>query len=136
MIRTATLDALGAIVALETAFPLKERWSENAWREELSNPERVILMTPDAVLDLAPGPDATDLLRIVVAESARGKGLASRLIEAGLARCPGRWMLEVRDDNLPAQRLYEKFGFTQITRRADYYGQGVDALIYERKEDA
>ncbi|MEO0098221.1 MAG: ribosomal protein S18-alanine N-acetyltransferase [candidate division WOR-3 bacterium] len=41
--------------------------------------------------------------------------------------------LEVRKSNLPAQRFYEKFGFTFTYTRKGYYEDGEDALIYEKK---
>ena len=63
------------------------------------------------------------------------QGVADQLMAAGLERCPGRWLLEVRDDNAPALRLYDKHGFTTIDRRADYYGAGVDALILDRRDN-
>lgn len=87
------------------------------------------------ILVLAPGPDVTDLMRIVVARDCMRQGVADQLMDAGFERCPGRWLLEVRDDNAPALRLYDKHGFTTIDRRADYYGAGVDALILERRDD-
>ena len=39
--------------------------------------------------------------------------------------------LEVRESNLPAIKLYEKFNFTQISIRKNYYPDNKeDALIY------
>ena len=42
-------------------------------------------------------------------------------------------MLEVRNSNIPAQKLYEKHGFKQITIRKNYYDNSEDALIYEKE---
>ncbi len=41
--------------------------------------------------------------------------------------------LEVKEQNNPAQRLYESFGMSQIGSRRAYYKDGSNALIY-RKE--
>ncbi len=38
--------------------------------------------------------------------------------------------LEVRRDNIPAQKLYEAFGMKQVSVRARYYKDGTDAWIY------
>jgi [ribosomal protein S18]-alanine N-acetyltransferase len=40
--------------------------------------------------------------------------------------------LEVRVSNLPAQKLYEKFGFKNILRKPKYYTDGEDAFLMER----
>ena len=41
-------------------------------------------------------------------------------------------MLEVRESNVAAIRLYEKFAFRPVGRRSDYYAPPVeDALVYE-----
>ena len=40
--------------------------------------------------------------------------------------------LEVRCDNEPAKRLYEKHGFCEVGRRRNYYTEPIcDALIYK-----
>lgn len=40
--------------------------------------------------------------------------------------------LEVRCDNEPAKKLYEKHGFSEVGRRRNYYTEPVcDALIYK-----
>ena len=40
-------------------------------------------------------------------------------------------MLEVRESNISAIKLYEKVGFEEINRRKKYYGNE-DAIIMER----
>lgn len=41
--------------------------------------------------------------------------------------------LEVRKDNVPAQRLYDVFGMKLIGQRTKYYKDGSDALIYSKE---
>ena len=43
-----------------------------------------------------------------------------------------RILLEVRDDNLAAQKLYARHGFRSMGRRRGYYGPGLDAVVMER----
>ncbi|WP_314172205.1 ribosomal protein S18-alanine N-acetyltransferase [Streptomyces winkii] len=75
-----------------------------------------------------------DIQTIGVLPSHRGTGLGARLLRRLLAAAAEfachEVMLEVRVDNAPAQRLYERFGFTRIGLRRGYYQPGnVDALV-------
>ena len=68
---------------------------------------------------------------MAVAPQAQGRGLGARLLGALLAEAERRRQrvvsLEVRADNGPAQRLYERHGFTRVGVRRGYYRGGVDA---------
>ena len=80
--------------------------------------------------------EVADLNRIAVCPDARGKGVGSRVLCAleSMAREMGveRIMLEVRQSNAAAIGLYEKAGFTRISERKKYYGDGETALIYQK----
>lgn len=54
--------------------------------------------------------------------------LLSELINA--KNHQGEIWLEVHEDNLPAQKLYEKLGFSQVGARPKYYRDGARALLY------
>lgn len=69
--------------------------------------------------------DEWEIENVVVAANQRRRGIASQLIAelmrlAGQARATSV-LLEVRESNLAARRLYEKLGFTQFARRPQYY---------------
>ncbi|MGW5367338.1 ribosomal protein S18-alanine N-acetyltransferase [Streptomyces sp. NPDC004009] len=75
-----------------------------------------------------------DVQTIAVARSHQGTGLGGRLLtellKAATAFECGEVMLECRVDNVPAQKLYERFGFVPIGVRRGYYQPGnVDALV-------
>jgi ribosomal-protein-alanine N-acetyltransferase len=54
----------------------------------------------------------------------------SHLLAEGAAQGARRTFLEVRRSNLPAQRLYERLGFTVSAVRRNYYSQPEeDALV-------
>lgn len=80
--------------------------------------------------------DEAEILTICVAPSARGKGLGLKLIERahhdlsknGIARL----FLEVSTANIPARRLYDQAGYSEIGRRKAYYRDGNDALVLEK----
>lgn len=80
--------------------------------------------------------DEAELLNIVIAPAQQGRGLGKVLLtkiiqeaqQLGAKDC----FLEVRESNSQAYQLYERFGFNEIARRANYYPtpQGFeDALI-------
>jgi ribosomal-protein-alanine N-acetyltransferase len=69
--------------------------------------------------------DEASILNIVVHPSRRRRGLALALVRAALAAIResggNRCLLEVRESNTAARRLYEKFGFRIDGIRRDYY---------------
>lgn len=140
IISSASVGDLEQILALEeTGFDRPQRWSREAWQAELDNADRLVLVRHDArglvvgVAAFSLVADMADLLRVVVAPDSRGRGIGGSLIRAGMdwAKAVGahRMLLEVRPDNAPAVRTYEKLGFATLDRRRDYYGAGLDALV-------
>lgn len=76
-------------------------------------------------------PDECHLVNIAVAAEYRGKGLGQSLIDftfdwAGRRSC-SNVLLEVRESNRSAIRLYEKNGFQQVGIRKNYYSEGLNA---------
>lgn len=140
IISAARVDDLDAVVTLEeSGFGAGERWSRDSWLAELEHPDRLVLVRHDArgqvigVASFSLVEDLSDLLRVVVAPEARGRGIGGSLVRAGMdwAKAIGarRMLLEVRPDNVPAVRTYEKLGFAALNTRRDYYGTGADALV-------
>ena len=79
-----------------------------------------------------------ELLRIAVDKRYRRQGIAERLMtdmlsdlsEAGAERIT----LEVRAHNIPATKLYKKYGFKDIFVRTNYYHDPEDdGLIFQRE---
>lgn len=78
-----------------------------------------------------------DVQTIATARDQWGTGLGARLLTELLSAATDfechEVLLEVRVDNLRAQRLYERFGFEPIGFRRGYYQPGnVDALVMRR----
>lgn len=81
--------------------------------------------------------DESEILSVAVAASARGRGLAGRLLHLHLRRLAGLGVrtvfLEVGEDNAAAIRLYHRAGFEQVSRRQGYYqddaGRQTAALV-------
>lgn len=79
------------------------------------------------------------LMSVVIGSPYRHQGYAGFLLRGSIEQLNTfhlkRLILEVRVDNLPAIRLYERAGFRQIGKRKNYYhhhGVSYDAWVYAR----
>jgi len=71
-----------------------------------------------------------DLMALCVSPEHRRKGYAGKLMERILCDPYNQIILEVRDSNEAAIRLYEKYGFEKFARRERYYSNpDEDAII-------
>ena len=87
---------------------------------------------------IAPGPDAVaDILTVTVIDGFRRQGIAKRLIADIEGYCQSKGssaiMLEVATDNIGAIALYENLGYTQISKRSNYYGSKKDAFVMQKE---
>ena len=78
-------------------------------------------------------PDMVDIHNVATHVNYRRRGIARLLLGQVLVQAEahliGRVTLEVRRSNMPAQRLYESFGFINTGLRKGYYSDnGEDAL--------
>jgi [ribosomal protein S18]-alanine N-acetyltransferase len=84
--------------------------------------------------------DEAEILSVAVATRAQGRGLARTLLTLHLRRLAGLGcrtvFLEVDEHNAAALKLYDRAGFGEISRRANYYpgagGKPAAALILRR----
>jgi [ribosomal protein S18]-alanine N-acetyltransferase len=71
-----------------------------------------------------------EILSVAVASARRGKGLAQQMLNLHLRRLAGLGtrtvFLEVSEDNVPANRLYQRAGFRAVGRREGYYPDRAD----------
>lgn len=137
-IRPATDEDLDRIMALEReAFA--HGWSSQSWAGQIRDRFTAVGRTVGGigVVAMSSVADTAELLRIVVAKGARGVGLGRALVRHGLEwaarQGAGEVFLEVSAGNRVAIGLYESCGFSQLDRRADYYGPDDDALVYRRQ---
>lgn len=69
--------------------------------------------------------DEAHLLNISVAQELQGAGLGYLLLELVVQMARQHFMqimlLEVRVSNVPALRLYQRYGFVEVGRRKNYY---------------
>ena len=131
---TADLDEVMAIERTSFLYP----WSSRFFLQELQvECARSILAEADGQIVayvlfwLLPG--EIDIHNVAVHTGFRRNGIARLLLERVIAearaRCMARVTLEVRQSNIPAQRLYESLGFVITGIRRGYYSDdGEDAL--------
>ena len=139
MIRRMRWWDVDAVVALEKAL-FEDAWSvEMFWDELAQGDTRTYLVAEDdgaivGYAGLAAMPDEAYVQTLGVVEAWQRRGLGSTLLTALLDDAKRRGLprvgLEVRIDNEPAIRLYERFGFEAIAVRKRYYQpSGTDALV-------
>ena len=133
---------LREIVAIERDSFLTP-WSENIFRNEMTCPISRMLVgrlcnmqmrLVAAYLVYWSVEDEIHIHNIAVRPELRRNGIATRMLEEALRRSrredARRVTLEVRRSNIPAQRMYEKFGFSVKGVRPGYYSDTrEDALI-------
>ena len=127
------------VASLERAA-FNEPWSPALVGTELDSPSSVAIGISRTAAGQLLGyalfrliPPTADLNRIAVVDQERGRGLGSLLLRyghdalahAGATEC----LLEVRDSNTAALRLYSNHGYQHIARRRGYYTNGSDALV-------
>jgi [ribosomal protein S18]-alanine N-acetyltransferase len=141
-IRTATPADIPELISLERYSATAAHWSA-AQHESLFEPDApprtTLLLQKDSriagfLVARAIGPE-WEIENIVVAGWARRTGLGTRLLCEFLksARRSGAQsvFLEVRESNLAARGLYEKWAFVESGRRSSYYREPAeDAITY------
>lgn len=140
-----TPDDLPRILKLERRlFPI-DAWSESMFRDELRAEGRHYIVAEAeesggevvGYAGLRTVPPQGDVQTIAVDEPQWGSGIGAALLTELLAEAARREVaevfLDVRADNPRAQRLYRRFGFTEIGSRRSYYRDGVDAIVMSRR---
>jgi ribosomal-protein-alanine N-acetyltransferase len=133
----ADVDAVLGVEVRAYAYP----WSRGNFVDSLAAGYRAWLARDDegAVLGYfiaMPGVGELHLLNLSVAPEHQGRGLGRALLEAVVAEAralpAARLLLEVREGNERARRLYAARGFAEVGRRRGYYparGGREDAVV-------
>lgn len=153
----ADIDLLAALHEAGFGEAWDRPWSRQSFAEILALPGAAGLIAlnradspaPDSPAANSPAPaepvgfgltlgsgQEVELLLLAVLPAWRRRGIARHLLEALLADAAtagaGRVLLEVAAANRAAIACYAAAGFTPCGRRRDYYGPGIDAVLYER----
>jgi ribosomal-protein-alanine N-acetyltransferase len=146
-LREVTWRDIPRLAALETELFAEDAWTAETWWSELAaRPRRdyVVLDGDEGIAGYAGldhGGDAADVMTVAVVSGHRGRGLGDVLLGELLRRAAhggaAAVLLEVRADNVPARRLYERHGFEELSVRRRYYrqpeGPDVDAVVMRRR---
>ena len=134
----ALSDAYGIAVIEKECFSAP--WSENQIRDEISKENAVFLTAKsDGILcGYISGQLILDefyINNVAVTEKYRNYGIASSLIKVLLEKLTKNECalatLEVRESNMNARKVYEKFGFMNLGIRKDFYSHPKEnACIY------
>lgn len=138
-----TLDLVPAAV-IEKDVYAKAAWSISQFKEEFAkSPKNAHYLAAEFEGELVAYAgiffiaDVADIHTITVVEQHRRKGigreLLKRLIDWARVKKAEAIMLEMRLGNDAAQPLYEQYGFSEVSRRENYYGPGLTAVVM-RKE--
>ena len=113
-------------------------WTYSVFKEELKNPNSkyILALEKDNIVGFGGIWKAVDdihITNIVVKKSLRKNGIGSmllnKLIELSKKENINSITLEVNTKNIPAIKLYEKYGFKNVGIRKKYYNGTDDAVI-------
>ena len=138
-IRKMKHEDLAQVHAIETRC-FATPWQLTSFKYEIDNIDailKVALFDLDIVgyVCIRTILDVTHVLDIAVKHDVRHMGIASILLSAALQELrtikpeTKNITLEVRESNIAAIRLYEKFGFYEIGRRRDYYKKPTEDAV-------
>ena len=150
-LQAADDDDVPALMALERLC-FSHPWTARNFREAMADPEQglvLVLRGPAPPEDRGRGllaycsfqtvVDEMHIHNLAVDPARQGRGLGRRLLELSLAvgarRGAQRALLEVRQSNWSAQRLYRSLGFQGVAVRRGYYAHPAeDALLLEKRD--
>ena len=138
VIRSAALDDVPAILAIEQQAPAAAHWTREQYNQSVSS--GVVLVAEEAgelcgLVCAQAVAGEWEIENVVVAAGFLRRGVANELIRALIHRAKNEaasaLLLEVRESNLAARGLYRKHGFREVGRRPAYYeNPAEDAILY------
>jgi ribosomal-protein-alanine N-acetyltransferase len=142
-IRSASLRDVPGILAIEQGAPAASHWTFEQYNQRVGS--GIILVAEEAgefagfVCAHAVAGE-WEIENVVVGGEFLRRGVADalmrELIQRASAEGASAILLEVRESNLPARRLYEKHGFLEAGRRPMYYKDPPeDAILYTLQFD-
>ena len=141
-ISLATPTQSEALSALDRSRPFSAHWTLDGWQAELKQAASYVWCAQKegkiiGFVALRGAEGQYELLNLAVAADQVHLGVASALMSHALRVLAGQGAqqvsLEVSATNQPAQGLYRKMGFSIVGVRKQFYPDGSDGLIMEKK---
>ncbi len=142
-VRSADLNDVAAMLALERQTPGAAHWNNAAYAELVNG--GVVLVAEEAgrlfgFICAKAVAGEWEIENVVVASEFLRRGVATELMRGLIRRAESdgasSMRLEVRESNLAARALYSKHGFREAGRRRGYYGAPAeDAILYSLQFD-
>jgi [ribosomal protein S18]-alanine N-acetyltransferase len=141
--RRVGLNRINDLLALEESCFTSDRSNRRNLQHLLQSPSAYCLgayhrgeLVGSMVILFKSNSRSARIYSLAVSAAARGLGIARRMMaraerEARKRGC-NRMRLEVRMDNLPAIRLYERLGFTDAAVLSGYYDDGAHAFVMRK----
>ncbi len=137
-VRKMQPEDVPAVAALEAAC-FSEPWSEQAFLDALKQPEALMMTAigtgnnPIGYCGIYLSADEGEITNVAVRPDHRKQGIADAILIEMLSESQKRGAqtiyLEVRESNLPAQKLYEKHGFVSCGIRKNFYRKPTEHAI-------
>ena len=117
-------------------------WSKKQWANEVKKEGTKIfgLLITNLVIGICVFQVVVDEAQInyfVVNKKFRKKGFGSQLMKYLIKKCEKlnlkKLLLEVSQSNVTAERFYSRFDFSTVGIRKNYYKDGSEALLKEKK---
>lgn len=136
---------------LKTVFELEQKCFKEAWKfsdleyELEKNPvNKFLVLEKDGniigFIDFMITFNSATISQICVSEEYRKHGFGFRLLQEMEALLPKEGediveniTLEVRESNVPAVSLYQKFGYEVVVKKPHYYPDGEDAVYMVKR---
>ena len=117
-------------------------WSKKQWANEFKKEGTKVLglLLANSIIGVCVFQEVLDEAQInyfVVNKKFRKKGYGSQLMSYLIKRCEksniDKLFLEVSNKNITAKKFYSHFGFYTVGIRRNYYKDGSDAILKEKK---
>ncbi|MBI9044357.1 MAG: ribosomal protein S18-alanine N-acetyltransferase [Anaerolineaceae bacterium] len=112
-------------------FEIQKSTASRSWVLEFNKQDQETLIAGLIVVYIII--DEAQIATFAIHPDFQNKGFGRKLLRYALKQCQQEKVnlvfLEVRRSNLPAQSLYQAFGFETVNIRKDYYSNNEDALL-------